>query len=254
MESSKYKFIFGLLGLSAALFFSSCSFQIGTDTINETVTPTPTETTTATVTATPISTATPATYTPAQFKDYFYEIALGTEFYSQTNRIRKWKEPLTLEVKGSPTAEDLATLNSVASEIIQITGGQMTIKIVPSGGNSKIWFAPLADLPKYEPKILPDNWGFFYASWDGNFNIYTTNIVIATDKPTQKERNHLIREELTQSLGLMQDSSKYPDSIFYIEWTDTQDYSELDKAVIEELYLPEVKAGMTQAELEKIVK
>lgn len=243
-----------ILALSSILVFPSCSFHIGTDATNETVPPTPTETTTATVTATPIPTATPTSYTPAQFKEYFYQIALGTEFYSQTNRIRKWQEPLTLEVKGTPTAEDTATLNAIIAEISQLTGGQAQIKIVPSGGNSKLWFAPLSDLPKYEPHIIKDNWGFFYCTWDDNYYIYTTNIVIASDKPTQKERDHLIREELTQSLGLMQDSDLYPDSIFYIEWTDGQQYSDLDEAVIKQLYEPEVKAGMTQAELETIMK
>ncbi len=161
---------------------------------------------------------------------------------------------MTLEIGGFPTAEDIATLNKIINEINQITDGRMTINIVTSGGNSKIWFAPLDQLSNYEPNYIPGNWGFFYASWDGKFNIYTTNIVIASDEPTQTERTHLIREELTQSLGLMQDSSKYPDSIFYIEWIDGQNFSDLDRAVIAQLYDPAVRAGMTQAELEKIIK
>ena len=208
---------------------------------------------TATPTAPPLATPA-AAYTPEQFREYFYEIALGTEFYAQTENIRKWSEPMTLEVAGSPTATDTATLNQVISEIRQITGGRMTINLVPSNGNAKITFAPLDELKKYEPHIMPDNWGFFYVNWDGNFQITKANIVIATDKPTQLERNHLIREELTQSLGLMQDSDKYSDSIFYIEWTDTQNYSELDKALIAQLYDPAVRAGMTRAELAEIIK
>ena len=50
-------------------------------------------------------------------------------------------------------------------------------------------------------------------------------------------KKNLLREELTQSLGLFNDSMKYPDSIFYQVWSETTEYSELDKEVIRRHYL-----------------
>ena len=49
-------------------------------------------------------------------------------------------------------------------------------------------------------------------------------------------QKHLLREELTQSLGLFNDSDKYPNSIFQQAWTETTEYSEIDIKMIHMLY------------------
>jgi hypothetical protein len=46
----------------------------------------------------------------------------------------------------------------------------------------------------------------------------------------------LLREELTQSLGLGNDSNKYPDSIFYQDWSTVTSYSKLDIEIIKQHY------------------
>ena len=43
-------------------------------------------------------------------------------------------------------------------------------------------------------------------------------------------------EELTQSLGLFNDSYKYPESIYYQGWTTTTEYAPIDVELIEMLY------------------
>ena len=73
-------------------------------------------------------------------------------------------------------------------------------------------------------------------------------VLISTTGLTADERAHLIREELTQSLGLLADSARYEDSIFYQEWTTTNRYSPLDRAVIEMLYQPLLLPGITVEE------
>jgi hypothetical protein len=50
------------------------------------------------------------------------------------------------------------------------------------------------------------------------------------------EQKHLLREELTQSLGLVNDSWKYKNSIFYQGWTTTTEYSDIDRELIDILY------------------
>jgi hypothetical protein len=45
-----------------------------------------------------------------------------------------------------------------------------------------------------------------------------------------------ITSEITQSLGLANDSMKYPDSIFYEGYSTTQQLSKIDKEVIKMLY------------------
>jgi hypothetical protein len=43
-------------------------------------------------------------------------------------------------------------------------------------------------------------------------------------------------KELTQSLGLLNESWKYPESIFYQGWTTTTSFSKIDKRLIDLLY------------------
>jgi len=79
-----------------------------------------------------------------------------------------------------------------------------------------------------------------------------SNIITGLLFGGQVKRSHLIREELTQSLGLMDDSYAYPDSIFYQEWTATQEYSDIDRKLIEMLYLEETRPGMSREQVESI--
>jgi len=78
-------------------------------------------------------------------------------------------------------------------------------------------------------------------------------ILIAIDEISQQERSHLIREELTQSLGIMNDSYSFEDSIFYQGWTDTINYLPIDRTIISLLYDPRLKSGMTQEQVRSIL-
>ncbi|MCT7953271.1 DUF2927 domain-containing protein [Ancylothrix sp. C2] len=89
-------------------------------------------------------------------------------------------------------------------------------------------------------------------NWDETKQITGAEILISTTGLSQKERSHLIREELTQAFGLPADSDKYPESIFYQQWTEITEYSSLDKKLIKMLYNPQVKPGMNESQLEKL--
>ena len=65
---------------------------------------------------------------------------------------------------------------------------------------------------------------------------------------------HLLREELTQSLGLGQDSEKYLNSIFQINWTTTSSYSQIDKDIIRLLYHPNMKVGLNENEVDLLLR
>jgi len=65
---------------------------------------------------------------------------------------------------------------------------------------------------------------------------------------------HLLREELTQSLGLGQDSERYLNSIFQINWTTTSSYSQIDKDIIRLLYHPNMKVGLNENEVDLLLR
>jgi hypothetical protein len=184
--------------------------------------------------------------------DYFVEIAFGIEFgTSQT--IKKWERPIRYQVRGSPTKDDIETLKSVMKDLETITKGKITFKKTRVNPNMTIYFVPVDDMQKYEPNYISGNWGFFYIWWNSGSEIYRARILIGTDKPNQGERNHLIREEITQSLGLAMDSWTYEESIFYQEWSSVQDFAEIDRKVIEILYREDITPGMTKQQVKRIL-
>lgn len=187
-------------------------------------------------------------YTSEQI-NYFLEIALGAE-YTKTqaaSTIRKWQGDLRIQTFGTPTSADLETLRTVIGEINTLTGGNIRLQLVDRNPNVTVRFVPERQFKKYEPNYEPVNYGYFWTQWS-NDKIYSANILINSQQVTQKERSHLIREELTQALGLMQDSFRYADSLFYQPWTDVTQYSAIDRAVIKMLYDPRILPGMTQAQ------
>lgn len=180
--------------------------------------------------------------------DYFMEVAFGNEFSNNpdTNYIRKWANVMRLKVLGSPTAADLAAVDRIVAELNRLMGGQMQIARVTQDANATIYFVPEAEFTTYDPQYVPRNLGFFRVWWNQKLEIQRARILISTTGINQRERSHLIREELTQSLGLMNDADTYRDSTFYQGWTDTQEFTMLDRDLIRMLYDGRVRAGMTR--------
>jgi hypothetical protein len=181
--------------------------------------------------------------------DYFVEIALGAEFGDIVPVIKKWEEDVRIKINGIPTEEDLLAVNSVVNDLNELVE-DVRIKVVNRDENITITFSPESEFSDIDANYVPTNYGFFWALWhDDNYVIYNASILIASAAITQPERSHLIREELTQSLGLMNDSEKYEDSIFYQKWTNINNFSNLDKAVISLLYQKNIRAGMSRKQL-----
>lgn len=184
--------------------------------------------------------------------EYFTEIALGTEYGNNTQAIRKWDSDIRIKINGNPSEKDLETLNQVISDINEIIGDKINVSIVNTNQNIDINFVPLSDFSICN--AAPGNYGYFNCKWRNNV-IFECNICIATENTLlPEERSHMIREELTQSLGLMKDSLKYRDSIFYEGWTQTQRYSEIDIKMIEILYSEKIRPGMGKEEIELILR
>jgi hypothetical protein len=189
--------------------------------------------------------------------NYFKEIALGGEWGDTEPCIRRWhRTEISLGVRGNPTDSDWQVLRQVAAELSDLTG--MALKLAEFEGaeaaspDIEIHFRPEAEFPALLPTYQPGNKGFFWVWWSET-SIEQAKILIASAGITPDERAHLIREELTQSLGLMQDSWAQADSIFYQGWTATLEYSAIDQAIIQLLYQPQIRAGMTQTEVDQML-
>ena len=184
--------------------------------------------------------------------EYFFETALGTEFGTSQPIIHKWTDNIRIKINGTPTGTDLDSLGQVIAELNSLIGS-ITFDIVTRNSNIDIYFTAVDQFASIEPGYVPGNMGFFWVWWDNTGAIYKGKVLIAIDGISQQERSHLIREELTQSLGIMNDSYRYKDSIFYQEWTDTINYAPIDRTIISLLYDPRLKPGMTQDQVRNVL-
>ena len=192
--------------------------------------------------------------------DYFLNIAMGSEYGGATPHIRKWATDLHIEIHGTPTTQDIASLETVVDELNGLIdpidlkilnegprhdGLNVESGLAPETANVNIHFVPHTDFAHYVPHYEPGNLGYAWIWWQ-NDTIYDATILVSSTGINQTERSHLIREELTQSLGLLRDSYDYEDSIFFQLWTTTTQYSALDEALIRMLYSPQIQPGMTR--------
>lgn len=188
----------------------------------------------------------------AMVVDYFSEVGFGQEYGSASPVLHKWTQDVTLRVFGAPTAADLEALNLTVGELNRLLTGVQLI-LTDGDADLEVYFAPESSFAGIEPKYVPGNLGFFRVWWDGQGAIYKGRILISSDGITQEERSHLIREELTQSLGLFRDSWRYPESIFYQGWTATPGFAPIDGPTIQLLYQPQLSAGMTQVQVRDLI-
>jgi hypothetical protein len=183
---------------------------------------------------------------------YFEDIVLGAEYGSAEPQVLKWvKNPVTIRIYGNPDEQSRNCLSSAIKDFNQLST-TTKLRIADNGtGDIDMHFAPDSQFSRIDPNYVPGNWGFFWSWPNNNCEIYKARILISTENPTSRQRCHLIREELTQSLGFARDSQKYPDSIFYMDWTETTSYSEIDKNLIRMLYSTDIQPCATKNNVER---
>ncbi|QQR36460.1 DUF2927 domain-containing protein [Devosia oryziradicis] len=169
-------------------------------------------------------------------------ISIGAEYGDARAAVARWHRDVTVGVAGDARPEDRATLAAVVAELGTLIA-PTRIRLVEGGADMLVQFAPVDEFSQLNPNYQPDNYGFFWMHWDGA-GITDSDVLISTTGLTRAETDHLIREEVTQALGMANDLGDEADSIFYAPWTDTQAYSPSDTRVIRALYCADVRHGM----------
>lgn len=179
--------------------------------------------------------------------DYFTEVAFGSEFGGATPLLRRWhadRGPL-IRVNGAPSAGDQLALDSVIAELNRLT--PLGIDIVADSPTVEMHFIPQSEFQDVLPQAPEGNNGIVWVWWGGDQHIFRSVVLISTTT-AEARRAHIIREEITQMLGLLKDSFRYPASIFYQPVSDVTEYLPIDRSVIELLHRPELSVGMTAEE------
>jgi hypothetical protein len=188
---------------------------------------------------------------------YFKEIALGVEFGNSSDITRRWKSNMKIYVGGELKPVLMIELKNIIHEINTLSGNGFSVSLTDSlSSNFYIFLGSGADYGRLFPSSqlqISNNLGLFNINWDANSNIYKGRMYVDIFKTTEKEQRHLLREELTQALGLAKDSNRYTDSIFQQDWTVVTKYSNIDKELIRLLYHPLLKSGLNATQVEKLL-
>ncbi len=186
--------------------------------------------------------------------DYFTEIAFGAEYGDVAEGIIKWEKDLRVEARGSPTESDRKELERVVEDLNGMLE-PIQIRLVVENPNVVITWAPVLTFPAIEPNYEMAgnryNVGYLWVTSRRGW-IQRARILVATDE-TIRRRRHILREELTQVLGLINDSHRYPDSMFYEERSEQTRYADVDRALIEMLYRSEIRPGMRPEQVRAVL-
>lgn len=178
------------------------------------------------------------TYYSPETQKYFNTICGFSEFGGATE-ISKWRKDVKIFILGDKQPYLMEELRRVVDELNDIID-PINITIVNSRGEANLvgYFGShvgYGELEPYAKKYLSNNWGLFVVN--GSSEITSGTFFVDTkrcdDVVTQK---HIVREELTQALGLFNDSYEYKNSIFYQGWSDVTEYSKIDIEIIKMLY------------------
>jgi hypothetical protein len=193
----------------------------------------------------------PGGYTAAEI-DYFAEIAFGAEFGSTTTVLHRWESAPTVRINGSPTPGDLEVLDTVIAEINRLVP-TFDIEVVSESPAVEMHFIPQSEFTTVLPQAPPGNNGLVWIWWKADQVIFESVVLISTTTD-ESLRAHIIREEVTQMLGLLMDSFRYPQSIFYQPFSSVTEYLPIDRVVIELLHRPELVPGMNVEQASRIAR
>ena len=194
------------------------------------------------------------------FLKLFLNIILNNEFENKSKRCKKWKKDIKLFIFFEKYVKDLDNeANKIIKEINEISN---TIKIYRTDkfeeSNMRVFLSSaeifMDYLPKNKWKYLKDNYGFATIFYNHKFIINKALIYVDIYRTKKiKCQKHLLREEITQSLGLVNDINMKK-SIFNQNWECTNKYTKLDKMIIKLFMSKKIKPGMNKDEIIEVYK
>lgn len=210
-------------------------------------------------------------YIPSEYEvnliEYFKEIALNTEYDDNPERVIKWRQPMSLFVYMEKDSEEqmevvrntLAKINELVSDGFKVS---LTEDITKS--NAVLYLCNKDRVRELAPKfyelleddLLGDYTGMTYVEFKWSNFVITKALIFIDEEATIDEQKSAIVEEVTQSIGLLNDSKKYSDSVFYEDedGIENMDYSQMDRDIISLLYSDKMMPGFRDKTVEITIK
>ena len=179
------------------------------------------------------------------------------ELAGHGDRIGKWDDgEIGYYVAGSPSESDLVQVESIISRLDSLIPmlSFRALELSEAEVDVSMFIAFAGENDYLLEGVVASNW-MSYAGLGGiggdSFVIEKAVIFINSDHPEEIRRRAIV-EEITQALGLTNDSWWYPDSRFYQGFSIKPGLADIDEALIRLLYDPRIKPGMTIEDLERM--
>lgn len=219
-----------------------------------------------------------------QLAENFIRIALYDEYLRSANgpiqrqtasRLRRWEEPVRVNLRfgaavpAAQRATDTARIRSYLARLSRITGHPIslseaapnfTIHIVTEDERRALGPTLSAALPGLSQSEITgvtqmplSTYCLVYALSDGMSGRYTRAVAVIRAEHPDLLRLSCLHEEIAQGLGLANDSPRARPSVF----NDDEEFALLtrhDELLLQMLYSPELRPGMTEAEAKPIVQ
>lgn len=180
----------------------------------------------------------------------FLNLAFEQEFGQSAERLRKWNQPISIFVEGSASQEVLSEVDQVIAELNDLSTFISITKVTRiEDANLRFFLGEKEDyVALVEPGaagIAEGNNGFATIAWNDNFEITrASGCVDVVNNSNLYSLKHIIREELAQTLGLINDTELDEESVFYQFTSTVNSYSEIDKKIISAMLGNDLNAGM----------
>jgi hypothetical protein len=197
---------------------------------------------------------------PADVRKWAETVLLGMEYDEKVETCRRWvTSPKLAVVEGTDSERKLVgELVAHLNETLSKTPIKK-IEIVKTGDvntNLRVFFVPkekFAELSEsYGIKSGSDkDDGWFWISWNAKHEIEKGYVFLASDRLYGSRMRHTALEEITQSLGLANDSPAFRSSVFYESGGDygsAEKLSPIDKRLIQFFYT-HVRPGDRRSQL-----
>jgi len=179
----------------------------------------------------------------------FYDLAFKEEFGDDSERLRKWDDDINYVIVGQLDSPLLLELNLVIDEINQTSANLRLVEVnTQQEADLIIFFGTkeeyIAEVKPQAEGLAEGNRGFTSIAWDNDFRIVSASVCIDNVNFTQfEDLQHVLREELAQSLGLINDTELNDTSIFH-QFIQNQSYSDQDLQIIGEMLSNNLEPGM----------
>jgi len=194
--------------------------------------------------------------------DCFLETTFSLDDHGNSyDWVGKWDiNVIRIKVLGSPTREDMDTLNKAINDInVNAKAFRMTIddknQFEP---DMEIYFVPHSQFAQYSVNPSEaDGFTEWMISTSGIYGgnpageIFKARVFIGIDQLSQTRRSHVIVHEMGHSIGLHHNQNR--NSVLCPQGPDFTEFTDLDKTMIRMLYREDILPNMSRNQVEIIL-